>query len=391
MKKINRLFALAVAFLVVFTSCSKEVLDKFPGHGNGGNGHEQPRDTTKVPVPGGPGVPGKPVADSVSFQVKAAIQVGQYMYDSIPAILRVQTWDSSMVMHETTIELNPGTNRIKVPKAHTRVHLQLSQWGVTEEKDFTIDEVVTQPVIVMGGSKAAKKLKLEESFRYIQGNYYPNVKIVYHYNNQDKISKVDMYDKLPQYADLQLIHYNQYFYSGSKVSTIKMYKANQEQVATTEFTYDGLGRIVNMNQDSYGNKTHNSVEYSYSDGAGEITLYYLYDNGQAVQYRMNFSGGNKISDEATTSTGKGEGGSYGYDHYINPFIHMDMPTLYFANMSKNNMIRKQKAYSGAFPSVIPYKFEYRYDADGYPVELVESYKSPVTGEHLYKIKTVYTY
>ena len=61
------------------------------------------------------------------------------------------------------------------------------------------------------------------------------------------------------------------------------------------------------------------------------------------------------------------------------------------NLSKNNLIEQQKNYSGNIPSAEPYKFEYTYDADGYPVELVKHFKNYRTGEHLFKIKIVYTY
>ena len=70
---------------------------------------------------------------------------------------------------------------------------------------------------------------------------------------------------------------------------------------------------------------------------------------------------------------------------------MNWPDIFLSKSSKNNMISQQKGYAGGFPVAEPYKFEYTYDADGYPVELVKSYKSYTTGEHLYKTKTVYTY
>lgn len=386
MKKINLILALSIAAVVLLSACSKEVLDKFPGNGNNGNG--KPTDTTKVPVPN---IPNKPIVDSIAFNVKVAIKVGELMYDSIPGNLEIRTWDSNMVIHQSSLKLSPGTNKISIPKSHQKVQLNLEQWGISDEKIFSSNEIAQSTVIVMGGSRQAKLLKKEESFRFIQGTYYPSARSVYHYNSQDKVVRVDNYNKLPEFMELQLVHYNQYAYAGNNAVSIKMFNPQHQQVATTEFTYDGQGRVVNMSQDSYGNKTFGSVEYSYADGYGDVTLDYLYDNGHALEYKMKFAGGNKISDAAVSSTGGGEGGTYSYDHYINPFIHMNLPSLYFANMSKNNMIGQQKGFGGNIPSAVPYKFEYRYDSDGYPIELEKSFKSHVTGEHLYKIKTVYTY
>ena len=106
---------------------------------------------------------------------------------------------------------------------------------------------------------------------------------------------------------------------------------------------------------------------------------------------MKIKRGNKVEDAATTSLNKSESGVYGYDFNINPFAHMNMPNLFLSNISKNNMVSHQKSYLGSIPSAEPYKFEYTYDAEGYPTELIKSYKSYTTGEHLYETKTVYTY
>ena len=110
-----------------------------------------------------------------------------------------------------------------------------------------------------------------------------------------------------------------------------------------------------------------------------------------MENTITIKGGNKVEDAARTSTGGAEGGRYNYDFNINPFAHMNMPDLYLSNISRNNLTGQQKGFGGAVPSSVPYKYEYKYDHEGYPIELVKSYKSYVTGEHLYSVKTVYTY
>jgi hypothetical protein len=106
---------------------------------------------------------------------------------------------------------------------------------------------------------------------------------------------------------------------------------------------------------------------------------------------MKIKGGNKVEDRASSSTGGGEGGTYKYDFNINPFVHMNMPNMFLSNLSKNNLVDQQKNFHGSIPSTVVYKYEYSYDNDGYPKEVVKYYKGYLTGEHLYKIKTVYTY
>ena len=105
---------------------------------------------------------------------------------------------------------------------------------------------------------------------------------------------------------------------------------------------------------------------------------------------MKIKGGNKFEDSATSLNG-GESGTYQYDFNINPYAHMNIPNIYLSNLSKNNLVAQEKSYSGAIPSSEPYKFEYQYSEDGYPTELVKNFKNYLTGEHLFKIKTIYTY
>ena len=142
-----------------------------------------------------------------------------------------------------------------------------------------------------------------------------------------------------------------------------------------------------MFNDSYGVTTKARVEF----GAESISIFYEYNNGQSLNYYMEFAGGNKVKESATTSRGGGEGGTFQYDHNINPFAHLNRPDLYLSNLSKNNVIGQQKGYSGAIPSLVPYKWEYTYDEEGYPVQLLKHFKSGATGEHRSTTKIVYTY
>jgi hypothetical protein len=70
---------------------------------------------------------------------------------------------------------------------------------------------------------------------------------------------------------------------------------------------------------------------------------------------------------------------------------MNMPDIYLSHLSKNNLIAEQKNHLGAIPSAVAYKYDYVYDDDGYPSEVVTFYKSYRIGEDLYKTKTVYSY
>ena len=382
MKKISVLALQAFAVILLFTACSKDVLDRIPGKDPDGPGNKP--DTTLNPGP-------RPVpVDSFELKVKAVINVGSITYDSIPAILYFTSWDSNMVVHQTQLQLKPGVNSVRVPKSHVKYRLQMSIWGISDERELQAAEFVPGSILIMGGSKAPKKLVREESFLWIQDKYYPESKTIYRYNG-DQLAGMDHFKKYPQHMDLQPSNHKVFNYAGNQVESISLFDSSGKRVGITEFIYDAQGRVVNMQQDSYGNKTYGSAEHHLVNGSGELILDYLYDNGHAMEYKMKFVDGNKVEDAARTSTGGAEGGRYNYDHYINPYIHLNIPDLYFSYASKNNLTAQQKGYGGNIPSGVPYKYEYSYDAEGYPVELVKSFKNFITGEHLYKTRTVYTY
>jgi hypothetical protein len=98
-----------------------------------------------------------------------------------------------------------------------------------------------------------------------------------------------------------------------------------------------------------------------------------------------------VADFAQTSTGGTESGVYEYDDHINPKHQLGWQDLYFTNESRNNLVKEQKNYGGSIPSVVPYRFEYVYDADGYPTAVYISYRGYTSKEHRYRIKKEYIY
>lgn len=252
-------------------------------------------------------------------------------------------------------------------------------------------------VITLGGSKAAKKLKMEEAFTFIPatGNYQPQGKTLYKYDGSGRLLRVLYYQKFPQHADLQLTLVDKFVYEASgRLDRIDRFDASKDTTVVpasfTAFNYDGQGRVAQI----YNNQTTETaarVSYGIENGFATINLAYYFGNNASMNYTMKFRGGNKVADGARSSTGAGESGTYTYDSNINPYVHMSWPDLYLSHESKNNVVAQQKSYGGAYPSGDPYKFEYQYDADGYPTSKITTYKSVFTGADLYKTQTVYTY
>lgn len=329
--------------------------------------------------------------ETFKVKVQAVITIGSITYDSIPARFRIRSWDANNVLHEKDTLLAAGVNTLGMPKDHIRFEFAVDKWGIMDSIRLEKDQVDAQVVYTLGGQKDARKLSKEESFLEVMNTYQPSSKALYSYNAIG-LDKVEYFQKKPQFADLQFTYRHQYSYSFSTVSRIDVYDSANIAVGFTKFTYNPQGtKVTNMHQKSYDVETFAAVDYGVSIGAAEITIDYLYNNGHSMEYRMKIKGGNKVEDQALSSTGGGEGGTYAYDFNINPYAHMNMPNMFLSNLSKNNVINQQKNFGGSIPSVVVYRIEYKYDQEGYPTEVVKYYKGYQSDEHLYKIKTVYSY
>ena len=367
--------------LLTFTACTKKDIITRP-----------------VPIPdqedstGNPrNPPAPPVQTQFAVSLKAFVEVGSVMYDSIPANITVTSWDSANIAYTQELDLEPGANQVKLEKKYPKFRFRLHTWGVDKTMDYTREQLQEGLPVVIGGKREPKTLRGESTWLLIQGEYRIQSRIDYHYNGNGSLNTIDYHQKKPQSADL--LHYwtDHFYYNGSQVTRITRHDENNKPVIFTDFTYTGSGFLLNIEQDSYGNKTYAYVQQGADTEHEIVEVDFLFDNGQAMTSSMKFKNGNKVSETATSSTGAGEGGTFQYDHHINPYHQLNWPDMYFRNSSKNNPLTVDKGYSGAIPSVVIYKTVYTYDNDGYPMQVIKSYKSGGTGEHLYDRKTLYFY
>lgn len=376
MKSSRIITMLIISLTIFFGSCKKDAPEPTkPGTG----------------TPQRPTEPGNPDNSTFLVKVKAAITVGNILYDSIPAIITVKSWDVNNVVHERQVQLNAGMNNLELPQAHTRFQFTMSKWGLAAEVSMLKADMNANTIVVLGGTKTGRKLKAVETFRQVSGVFQPDSRTAYTYRADGSLERMDYFQKLPQYQDLQFIRYAIHNYEYNMVKEILNYDATGQSIGFTLFERNINGNIVNMHNKSYDQETFAYVQYSAPGLTRTIDIDYLFSNGNAMEYKMKFKGDNKVEESALSSTGGGEGGTFSYDFNINPYALMNIPDLYLRNLSKNNLVGQQKNYSGSIPSAVPYKYDYVYDAEGYPVELLTSFKSYSSGAHLYTIKTVFTY
>src|SRR5215470_3406883 len=75
-----------LSLLILFTACKKDTgsINPTPGPGSPGNGSQNPPDPSTFHV----------------IKVKATIKIGDVIYDSIPAIVELTSWDSTNGLHQ---------------------------------------------------------------------------------------------------------------------------------------------------------------------------------------------------------------------------------------------------------------------------------------------------
>lgn len=327
----------------------------------------------------------------MKVKIKAIMQIGDVLYDSIPASLMLTTWDEKGEATSAFSSLKAGINEVPVLKAAVKYRFYVSKWGTKDEMTLNKTDIDEETVYTFGGSKSAKKLKSELTYKLVNGQYIAETKNVYNYDADGKLSAIQYYmrkkDNTPYLAMTDRFDYN-----GNKVSSITKYdEETKTKIGETSFTYDQQGKIRAIAQKDNGNETNATVEYFYNPKQ-EAKIHYKYPGKTlTMDYVMTFGGGNMVQGSAATSNGNIESGNYNYDLNINPYIHMNWPNLFLSNSSKNNIVGQSKFYYGAYPTAEPYSFNYTYDADGYPKELIKQFKSYFNNVHMFTTKTVYTY
>jgi hypothetical protein len=149
-----------------------------------------------------------------------------------------------------------------------------------------------------------------------------------------------------------------------------------------------------MIDDNGADRTTAEVRYANGDSPREKQIGIMYDYSNyyyTTSYTMYLLGGSVIKTIKSSTNTAYEEGEYQYDFSINPYVHIGLPDIYLSNISRHNMTRQVKQYVKDFPLEEPYLYSYKYNSDGYPTELVVKYKTYLTGQHAYDIKTLFKY
>jgi hypothetical protein len=329
--------------------------------------------------------------DRFTVQLKATVNVGGHVYDNMDGQLLITWYDAQDDPHLEQVQLQAGNNAISLPLGASRFVFTYNKWNITDEMDMPASAVTPGMSIVIGGSVAARKLSEEKTWIESDGSSRLFSRKSYHYNDAGQLVKTMYYQKLPQYAELQLQQVHAFEYRLGRITHVKYFNGENKPYGYIKFMYNDNGQIMHMEQKSYDQMTYAVVEHGIENGNRKVTIDYLYDNGHALEYIYQIENGNRTKESGISSAGASEGGTFGYDNNINPYYLLGIQDIYLRHNSRNNIIQQNKSYSGSIPSSVPYQFNYTYDDAGYPVQLLKNFKSYSSNTHLYTEKTVYTY
>ncbi len=332
----------------------------------------------------------------VKIKIQPKIRIGEVVYDSIPVAIHIRTTDRKGETTLKVVNLKAGINEISLDRTAQSYRIILSKWGTMDELVLNPADVQEGTVYILGGHREAKLLQSELIFKLENGQYKPFRKQSYFYN-AGKLSEIKYFGKKAD--NTSFLEMNDKFqYNGiQKVSSIKRFNEFNNLSATYEFTYDQGGRISGTKEINNDQTITGVVNYAAGSGIdgvdGDYNIHVRYTlslSGHTIDYNQVFKGGNRIWDNSVTSNQTRETGSYQYDVSINPYIHMNWPDVFLSRSSKHNMVLSGKEFYGSYSTAVPAKFEYSYDTDGYPTQVITTYVNAF-GIFLYKTKTVYNY
>ncbi len=326
----------------------------------------------------------------MKVKIKAIMKIGDVVYDSLPAALTISTWNDKGEMTTNYISLAAGTNEVQLLKAGVRFKFAVSKWGTTDEITLEKKDLDLSTVYILGGSKAAKKLTSERTYKQVNGQDIADTKTDYFYDHLGRLLKIDYWQKKENNTNYFAMT-DRFEYSGDRLAKIKRVEPSTNQaLSETSFTYNVQGKVAGISQKESGVVTTGVVAYFPSLQERKIDYSYSHKN-ITMQYTVKFDKGNILTSAAVTSNHSSELGRYDYDANINPYIHMNWPDLFLSHSSKNNLTVQRKEYSNSFPLTEPYSMVYKYDAEGYPTEVIKNFKSVQTGNFLFSTKTVFVY
>lgn len=361
MKKIILNSLLQLSLLVIFlTACNKkdDIINPQP-----------------KPLP-------QPSNELLSVRLKAAITIGDVLYDSIPADFTITSWDVNNIALKKDTTLSPGTHLIHLPKAAVRYSLKMQKWGVTYEKILNRAEVTEGSFYQVGGHKEAKKLQWVTEEIFDNGAPVLNGKQQFIYDSQGRINEVHAYAPNPNGGALISGFKDLFLYNGNELQVNNIRKGDAVIFSHSAYKFDALGRTI---QTKHQYLTQNDVYTNQYTSEGILMLFgESATNTNGSRIALKFAGGNRVEEKTMITNYPTIVKHYRYDQNINPYAIIKMPSMYFEHSSKNNVLAESWEGYDRFINT------YTYDSDGYVTEVITKGRNN-NGQYVNYSRTIYTY
>lgn len=330
--------------------------------------------------------------------IHPVIKIGDVIYNSIPAQLIVRTWNDKNEMTYNIHYLRPGKQGVYLSAKGVKHQLSVSKWGTYDEMILAKADILDSTAYIIGGEVAAKKLKTVYEYKIVDGVSTPVTKTDFEYHTDGKVKQKQLLGKRADNSNY-VMHKEVYAYAYNKIVSINRYNEHSLLQSTTTVEYDNAnGRIISMQEKSNTEEIRTTVSYTALETRSGISQDYRidaqhhYGHGLPVTYySKTIVAGRVLKDLSVTDNGNREEGMYEYDACINPYVHLGIPDRQFRLYEKHNLSFQWKTWYAGYPENEAYSFNYTYNGDGYPTELITKYRSFQTKKDTYSIKTVYVY
>jgi len=329
--------------------------------------------------------------------IRPLIKVGDIIYDSIPVQLVVKSWNAKNEMTYNIHYLPAGTQSLYLSAKAVKHQLTISRWGIHDELLLQKNEIQENTVYDMGGSKAAKKPITVYEYKIMNGVSVPITKTNFEYNTNGQLKQTVVFAKHPDKTNY-IIQKNSFEYTNNKITHIKTYNENYELEKTLMAQYNTEGRVAYMEEKRGVLFTKAFVYYiplETQSGISQhfrVDIEYTHEHGlYKTYYNKQVHGGVIIKDQKSTGNGNTQEGLYQYDSNINPYAHLNIPDLTLSSLATHNATNSWKTWYGAYPEFEAYKFDFKYDADGYLIEQLITYRSYRTKIETHTSKTVFVF
>ena len=332
-------------------------------------------------------------SDNFKVRVKVEFRIGDIIYQDVNTRVLITGFDSLDVAKwsQEFSYVGPHENDFLINGKFHHYSFEVNQFGAYGKQVIKRVHLFEgrpdgpNPVAyILGGAAAVKKVS--HYINYFEmpdtvniGNTYmaPQYKIEYQYNALGKVEKMEHYAYSSSTKQFTLERYALFTYALGKVENITHYFSNTGQMFI-EYAYqyqiNGLVSKITERNLNTGLNAEVNFTYSYSDRV--LNASYTYSNGQGFQYEFIYNRGNIASEKTTRWSQLCSEGGYTYDKNINPLKHLGYVDYLFRDYSVNNKLTEAIQYKGcAFPTLIPEKYSYEYDAQGYPTIATTFFKS----------------